>query len=85
MTAARFSMLIQWSDEDQVFIVTLPEFENARTHGETYEKAARQGRLLIESFIMWYEQDGKPLPAPSLFDFDKVKGPLSTRPLAIAR
>jgi len=78
-------MIIQWSDEDEVYLVTLPEFDNALTHGKTYEAAARQGRLLIESFIMWHEQDGKPLPAPNLFDFDKVKGPLSARPLAIAR
>ena len=68
MASVRYRMLIQWSDEDRVFVVTLPEFENAHTHGETYEKAARQGRLLIESFIMWYHQDGKALPEPSKFD-----------------
>src|SRR5689334_16002896 len=50
VTAARYSMLIQWSDEDAVFVVTLPEFGDAHTHGDTYEKAAKQGRLLIESF-----------------------------------
>jgi predicted RNase H-like HicB family nuclease len=55
-----------------VFIVTLPEFEDARTHGETYEKAARQGRLLIESFVMWYGQDGKELPAPDTFAAEQV-------------
>jgi predicted RNase H-like HicB family nuclease len=63
-------MLIQWSDEDAVYIVTLPEFGDARTHGETYEKAAKQGRLLIESFVMWYRQDGKPLPEPHKFDVE---------------
>ena len=63
-------MLIQWSDEDEVYIVTLPEFDNAKTHGETYEKAAKQGRLLIESFIMWNEQDGDPLPEPNKFDLE---------------
>ena len=63
----RYSMLIRWSDVDKVYIATLPEFEGANTHGETYEKAAREGRLLIESFIMWYEQDGKPLPEPHTF------------------
>lgn len=57
-------MLIQWSDIDEAFIVTLPEFRNARTHGETYEEAVKMGRDLIESFFIWYEQDGKPLPKP---------------------
>ena len=65
-------MLIRWSDEDGVFIASLPEFDDAKTHGETYEKAARQGRLLIESFIMWYGQDGKPLPTPNKFMAEHV-------------
>ena len=65
-------MFIQWSDEDQVYIVTLPEFNDAKTHGETYEKAARQGRLLIESFILWYGQDGKELPEPQTFSLEQV-------------
>jgi antitoxin HicB len=60
-------MLIRWSDEDQAYIVTLPEFDNAKTHGETYEKAARMGRELIESCILWNNQDGKPLPQPHQF------------------
>jgi len=63
-------MLIQWSPEDDAFIVTLPEFDNARTHGETYEKAVREGKDLIESFVMWYHQDGRTLPEPAYFDFD---------------
>lgn len=65
MKALHYSMVIQWSDEDETFIVTLPEFEGLRTHGDTYEKAVRQGKDLIESCIMWWEQDGKPLPKPA--------------------
>jgi predicted RNase H-like HicB family nuclease len=65
----RYSMLIQWSDEDEAYIVTLPEFDNAKTHGDTYEEAARQGSDLIESFLMWSAQDGKLLPDPLLFVF----------------
>jgi predicted RNase H-like HicB family nuclease len=63
----RYSMLIQWSAQDDAFIVTLPEFQNARTHGETYEEAVQEGRDLIESFVLWYHQDGKPLPEPATF------------------
>jgi len=60
-------MLIQWSDDDRCFIVTLPEFDDAKTHGDTYEEAVRMGKELIESFFIWYEQDGKSLPAPRMF------------------
>jgi len=57
-------MLIQWSDEDRCFIVTLPEFDDAKTHGDTYAEAVKMGQELIESCIMWAKQDGKPLPKP---------------------
>ena len=63
----QYSMLIRWSEEDQAYIVMLPEFDNAKTHGRTYEAAVKMGRELIESFIMWYRQDRKPLPSPRLF------------------
>ena len=65
-------MLIQWSDEDEIFIVTLPEFGNARTHGETRAKAIKMGQELIESFFMWHEQDGDPLPKPHKFVFEEA-------------
>ena len=62
-----YSMVIQWSDEDQAYIVAIPEFPGNFTHGETYEEAVKQGRDLIESLIMWAQQDGKPLPEPQVF------------------
>ncbi len=37
-----YSIMIQWSEEDQCFVVFLPEFEDVMqpvTHGETYEEA----------------------------------------------
>lgn len=62
----RYSMLIQWSEEDQVYVVTLPEFHRAKTHGTTYETAARSGREAIELLVETYREEGRPLPAPSL-------------------
>ena len=63
----RYSMVIQWSDEDQTYIVSIPEFPGNLTHGDTYEEAVKQGEDLIESLIMWTQQDGKPLPEPQVF------------------
>jgi len=62
-----YSMVIQWSDEDQAYVVSVPVFPGNHAHGGTYEEAARQGQDLIESLIMWTQQDGKPLPAPRTF------------------
>jgi antitoxin HicB len=57
-------MLIQWSDEDQVYIVTLPEFHGCKTHGTTYEQAAKHGREVLELLVESCLESGTPLPAP---------------------
>ena len=62
----RYSMVIQWSEEDQAFIVTLPEFPNCRTHGATYEEAVKNGQEVLELVIESYHEEGTPLPEPNL-------------------
>lgn len=59
-----YSMYIRWSDEDQAYVVTVPELPGCRTHGDTYEEAARQGQDAIESWIMAALADNDPIPAP---------------------
>ena len=54
-------------DEDEAFIVTLPEFGGAKTHGATYEEAARMGQDALESLIDTYQADGRELPKPATF------------------
>jgi predicted RNase H-like HicB family nuclease len=58
-------MEIRWSDEDQVFIVSLPEWGRfAKTHGTTYEQAARRGREVLEMLIKGELSEGRKLPVP---------------------
>lgn len=67
MENRKFQMLIQWSDEDDCYVVFLPDFPEINqpcTDGETYAEAAQQGQELIESLCCWYEQEGKELPQP---------------------
>ena len=52
----KYAIVIQWSDEDDCFVVSLPEFEDVMqpvTHGNTYEEALKNAQevlaLLIES------------------------------------
>jgi predicted RNase H-like HicB family nuclease len=45
-------MIIQWSDKDEAYIVTIPELPGCKTHGGTYEEAVKQGQDAIESWIM---------------------------------
>ena len=59
-----YSMYIQWSDEDNAYIVTVPELPGCRTHGKTYEEAVRQGQDAIATWIDGSRDLGLPIPEP---------------------
>ena len=68
-----YSMLIQWSEEDQAYLVALPEWEghlfnwDATTHGATYEEAARHGREVLELLVESAREAAQALPAARVF------------------
>ncbi|NET55081.1 MAG: type II toxin-antitoxin system HicB family antitoxin [Symploca sp. SIO2E6] len=63
----KYSILIQWSDPDEAYVASLPEWgDYARTHGETYEEALENAKEVLEDLIYGYEQTGKPLPDPKI-------------------
>ncbi len=70
----KYRMIIAWSDEDQCYLVSLPEFPGNewRTHGYTYEEAVRNGIEVIESLVMAYESTGELLPAPQTVEMEAV-------------
>jgi predicted RNase H-like HicB family nuclease len=64
----RYSMVIQWSEQDQAYVVSLPEFGPfCKTHGSTYEEAAKNGGEVLQLLIDDYQAEGWPLPAPATF------------------
>lgn len=65
MDAKHYSMNIQWSDEDQACIVTVPQLPGCKTHGTTYEEAVKQGQDAIDSWIMVAQELGRPVPPPN--------------------
>ena len=61
---ARYSILIQWSEEDQCYVASLPEFgPYAHTHGSTYEEALQNGKEVLGMLM----EDTSPLPYPRTF------------------
>lgn len=61
-------MVIEWSDEDQVFVVSLPEWGDLiHTHGETYEEAGQRGRELIEGLVAFRRESDERLPKLRMF------------------
>jgi predicted RNase H-like HicB family nuclease len=67
----RYSMLIQWSDEDQAYLVILPEWADRVlgpvTHGDTYEEAVRHGQEAIEALVASARKHHESLPQPRTF------------------
>ena len=65
---SRYSMMIQWSDEDQLFLVTIPEFSEQVmmpcTHGKTREEAIRNGEAVIERYLDAWQSEGVDIPQP---------------------
>ncbi len=65
---SRYSMVVQWSDEDQLFLVTIPEFAEAVlmpcTHGETREEAIQNGEEVIDMYLEAWQIEGNPIPEP---------------------
>jgi predicted RNase H-like HicB family nuclease len=43
----RYAMVIEWSDEDECFLVSIPDFPGAHTHGRTRAEAAEMGDEVI--------------------------------------
>jgi len=68
MENPKYKMVIKWSEEDNCFLVALPDFPGSywRTHGDTYEQAVANGKEAMESLILCYEDLGEPLPEPSI-------------------
>lgn len=60
-----YSIMIQWSDEDKCFVVSLPEWDEfCHTHGDTYEKALQNAREVLELLIESSLEEGELLPEP---------------------
>jgi len=61
-------MLIEWSEEDQAYLVTLPEWADRAimpaTHGNTYHEAVQNGTEVLELLIKSAQEDGEMLPPP---------------------
>ena len=66
----KYTVIIQWSEEEQCFVVGLPEFNDVMqpvTHGDTYEEALKNAQEVLELLIESYQEEGKPLPTPKTF------------------
>lgn len=67
----KYAVLIQWSNEDNCFVVFVPEFEDVMqpvTHGDSYGSALANAEEVLELLIESYREEGKALPETKNFD-----------------
>lgn len=83
---ARYSMLIRWSEEDEAYLVALPEWEgylgnwDSVTHGETYELAARNGGEVLDMLVDLARAEGRLSPSRASWCVgNRVPGPSRLR------
>ena len=51
MAVRRYALVIEWSDEDQVFLATAPDLPGVRTHGSSRAEAALMGEEVIALWL----------------------------------
>jgi predicted RNase H-like HicB family nuclease len=60
----KYELIIYWSDEDNSFIVEVPELPGCMADGETYEKALSNAKSIIEEWIETARELDRPIPKP---------------------
>lgn len=63
--ARPYPLLIEWSPEDDAFIVSVPDMPGVRTHGATREEAAAMGDEVVAVVLGYLRDAGRPVPPPS--------------------
>src|SRR4051794_39241024 len=65
--ASRYEIIIQWSDEDQLYLASVPELPGAKTHGDSPAEAATRVVEVAADWIYGSRQLGYEVPEPRKF------------------
>lgn len=60
----KYQMIIYWSEEDDCFLVEVPELPGCMADGKTPEEAVKEAQIVIDMWIESAIADGEPIPEP---------------------
>ncbi len=60
----KYELIVYWSEEDQSFVVEVPELPGCMADGESYEQAVANAQLVIEQWIETAKELGRKVPEP---------------------
>ena len=61
---SKYEMIIYWSEEDQAFIVEVPELPSCMADGSTYGEAVANAERVIEEWLETARELGREIPVP---------------------
>ena len=62
--SVKYELVVYWSDEDQSFIVEVPELPGCMADGETYQQAVVNAERVIMEWVETARELGRKVPAP---------------------
>lgn len=58
----KYELIIYWREEDQAFIVEVPELPGCASDGETYQEAVQNVEVVIREWIETAQALGRSIP-----------------------
>ena len=59
----RYLKIVEWSEEDQCYVGSIPEWIGKCCHGDNEEEVYRQLCRIVEEWIEIYKEDNRMLPS----------------------
>lgn len=61
---SKYEIIIYWSDEDDAYIVEVPELPGCMADGKTYIEAVQNAEVIIAEWIETAKELGREIPEP---------------------
>jgi predicted RNase H-like HicB family nuclease len=60
----RYEMIVYWSEEDNAYIVEVPELPGCMADGQTYQEAITNAEAVIQEWLQTAQELGRSIPVP---------------------
>ena len=61
---SKYEVIIFWSDEDEAFVVEVPELAGCMADGATHQEALANAEVVIQEWIETARELGRNIPEP---------------------
>lgn len=61
---SKYELIIYWSQDDEAFLVEVPELPGCMADGQSYEEAVANAHKVIENWLQTAQELGRSIPEP---------------------